>query len=470
MDKENKYKKLGNNIALMTIGSFASRILSFLFIPLYTAVLTTEEYGTTELITTTVTWLFPIFSLVICESMMRFALDDKSLGSKVYREGTIVWIVGFVILCFFSPILRLYAPLRDYVLLLIMYYFSYSLFFNLTYYLRGINRIKIYTMTSIIQTGLVIIFNLAFLVVFRLGVTGFLLAYILSNLFVSIFVIVEEKLYLVNLFKGHDTNLLKSMLLFSIPLIPNQLSWWINNSSDKYLMAFFMGTAATGIYSIAYKIPSILNVFVGIFSSAWRISSVDEYGTEENRKFYNEMYDNFFSISTLGATLIIAFNDVISSIFFSKDFYAARAFVPILVLAILLNGFADFAGSVFIAEKKTTILFISTFLSAVVNIILNILLIPSIGGYGAAIATCISFGAMWILRLALSRKYIHLSIKPFKFYFYLALIVVEVIIMTVGIRMSWLYSALIVFLILLFERELIINTFKHIKNGGFQND
>lgn len=463
MNCDSKYKKLGNNIVLMTVGNFASKILSFLFIPLYTTVLTAEEYGTAELVITTVTWLFPIFSLVVCESMMRFALDNKVEGCKVYREGTIVWIVGFVILCFFSPILRLYPPLKEYVLLLIMYYFSYSLFFNLTYYLRGINKIKIYAMTSIIQTGLVILFNLLFLLVFKFGIFGFLFSYILSNLLVSIFVIVEEKLYLVNLFKNHDITLLKSMLLFSIPLIPSQLSWWINNSADKYLMTFFVGTAAMGIYSIAYKIPSILNVFVGIFSSAWRISSIDEYGTEGNRQFYNEIYDKFFSITIIGATMIIAFNDVISRILFSKDFYAAHAFVPILVLAMLFNGFADFVGSVFIAEKKTVILFISTFISAVINIIFNIFLIPSIEGYGAAIATCISFGVMWLLRLILSRKYIHLSIRPFKFYFYLALITIEVIIMTFEIRMSWLYSTLIVLLILLFERELIINTFKQIK-------
>ena len=94
---------------------------------------------------------------------------------------------------------------------------------------------------------------------------------------------------------GFDKNLAKEMLRYAIPMMPNSLSWWISNSSDKYIVTWFCGTAVTGIYSVAYKMPSMISVVVQIFYNAWSISAVDGFGSEETLKFYNSIYKKYIA-------------------------------------------------------------------------------------------------------------------------------------------------------------------------------
>ena len=97
------YKKFGKDALLMTIGSFGSKLLTFIFVPFYTAILTTDEYGIADLISTTTTLLFPFFSFVICEAMMRFALDKGNDSKEVYTIGIRITFAGILLFFCLSP-------------------------------------------------------------------------------------------------------------------------------------------------------------------------------------------------------------------------------------------------------------------------------------------------------------------------------------------------------------------------------
>lgn len=438
----NKYAKLGKNVALMTIGNFASRFLGLLFVPFYTSILSTAEYGVSDMVTTTVTLLFPVFTAMICEAMMRFALDKGSDHEKIFVCGMVVWAVGLGGIILLSPLLNLIPALKGYGLYVALYYIAYSLYFNLSYFARGIEKITIYTLGGIVQTVLTITFNLVFLLWLKAEIRGYLLAYTLADFFAAIFLIFGTKLYKSKP-KAFSWKTTKEMLRFSLPMIPNQLSWWVSQSSGKYIINAFCGVAANGIFSIAHKIPTILNAMMSIFSGAWRISAVDGLQSEDTKGFYSTVYNNYCAFLTLCTSFLILFNKFIASLLYAKDFYQAHVFVPTLLLAVMFNGLGDHLGSIYISYKKTKPIFITTFISAVINVALGFALIPAIGNMGASLATLAGYFCIWLIRLIDSQKLIKLDYRYGRDIATFLLLAVQAMVEYLALPVGWVLSGAI---------------------------
>ena len=398
------YKKLGKNILLLTIGSFASKVLTFLLVPFYTAILTTAEYGTSDLITTSVNLVLPVFTVLVYESVMRYALDNRD-GKQVFSIGLYITIFGCIILTCFSPLLLLFKDIKNYIWLFVLYYSTLAIYNLVLQFVKGIEKVVIYSFAGVLNTLIYIGCNVLFLLVLDMRIEGYLLAAIIAHMVSAIFVFIVAKLYKVILpFKMINKNQGKEMLRYSAPMIPNAISWWISNSSDKYILTLFCGVAVTGIYSVAYKIPSILTMLVSIFISAWQISSVENFGSDESKKFYEDIYDKYESLLFLVAAFLIAFTKIFAELLFSNDFFEAWHFVPVLIYAFVFNSLASYYGSIYTAAKKTKMLFYSTIIGAGMNIVLNFSLIIPFGAQGAAIATAISYFVVWLVRLIDSKK------------------------------------------------------------------
>ena len=122
-----------------------------------------------------------------------------------------------------------------------------------------------------------------------MGIYGYLLSFIVSNFAGMILLVTLGKMHVYFKIGKIDKKLMKEMLFYSLPMITNSISWWISNSSDKYILTFLCGATINGIYSVAYKIPTILSVCYGVFMSAWRLSAVDDFGSEETDRFYSQI-------------------------------------------------------------------------------------------------------------------------------------------------------------------------------------
>lgn len=401
-----KYKKLGANTIIFTIGSFGQKVLTFLFVPYYTYILSTEEYGTADLITTTISLLFPVFTVIIGEAMMRFAFQQNEDKNQVLSVGISIWIKGFVIFLALSPILLLVPSLKNYYLLFVLYYIGYSLYSTILYFIRGIEKNIAVAAGGIINTLTAVILNVIFLSVLGLGVQGYLTSYIIANFVSLVFMFFSADLRKYKITLRPDKDLQHRMIRYSLPLMPNSVSWWISNSSDKYILAFFASVATTGIYSVAYKIPTIITTISSIFMSAWRISAFDEYDKDDASSFYSNVFQLYISATVLCASFLLVINKPLAHVLFSKDFYAAWQCVPLLLLAAVFHSYSDFYGSIFTASYKTNEILYSTLIGAIGNIILNFLLIPRWEAVGAAIATLLSYIIVFVIRLIQSRKLI----------------------------------------------------------------
>lgn len=400
MSVTEKYKDLSKNTLLFAISNFGSKFISFFLVPLYTYTLSKSDYGTLDLVNTTVSLLIPILTLNIQDAVLRFSLDQNYDKTKVISVGIKISLITTLLLTSSVAILKYYIklPLADLYLYYLLLSYAIGTFQNiLSMYLRAKNEIKCITICSILNSFISCILNLLLLLYYKLGIIGFLIANTLGHIFSIIYMYLQGKVY-----KDFSINsspqLTKEMIAYSSPLTLNTLSWWINNASDRYILTSFCGVTINGIYAVSYKIPSILTVFQTIFYNAWSISAIKEFNKEDSDGFIGKMYSYYSCISFVGCSLLMLINQYLAKFLFSNDFFEAWLYVPPLLVGNVFNGISLFEGCLFTAVRQTKEVSVTTIFGAITNTILNLTLIPYLGAMGAAIATMIGYLTIWSVR------------------------------------------------------------------------
>ena len=454
-----KYKMLFSDTVAFTISSFASKILVFLLIPLYTAALSTEQYGIADLITNTVNVVYPIMTLSIMEATLRFAFDENNKNTDVLNNSLfVIGIAEFIILIMW-PFSNIFGKtMHDYWLWFAVIFGGFNLQEVLAQYTKGINKTKVFAIAGVIQTLVIIISNLLGLLVFNGGLNAYLLSIVLGYYLSSMYLIVAAKIRVKHF--SINWELLKEMLQFSIPTIPVLVAWWINTSADKYIIIAYQGIAESGIYSVAYKIPSILAMVTSIFTSAWTISAIKNIGDEDNDEYQTNIYRFFNIANVLACSLLILFSKVISSILFSDSFFMAWHYVPILLVAYLFSGLSGFMASSFRAAKYTKGLFSSTVIGAIINIGLNFYCVKRFGSMGAAFTTMIGFAVVFYIRRQSMQKIINLRINIVKDSLMYVLLLVQAIVISFEVSYSWCIAIIILILLILINYKYILGILK----------
>lgn len=201
------------------------------------------------------------------------------------------------------------------------------------------------------------------------------------------------------------------MMSFCLPMIPTSVMWWIINSSGSFFVTSYISFDASGIYKAAYKFPSMISIFSGIFSQAWNMSAITENNSSTVASFYTNVFNIFQSfVYVIAAGLMLVIRIAIQ-MFCEPEFYDAYRYTPFLILSVSFTCFSTFMGSVYVASKKSMRSMATAAIGAVVNIILNIVLIKAMGLHGAALAAFISFLVIFIIRAADTRKIVKMDMK-----------------------------------------------------------
>lgn len=399
--KENKYKELFKNTGVLAIGSFSSKILVFLLVPLYTSILTTGEYGFYDLVYTTIQLLVPILTLDVTDSVLRFTMDKAYDNNKLVRInlkylliGAVIFAISLVVLAF----LNINSNITEYWLFILLYYISYMINQYLNQFSKGIDKVKDIAISGVISTVVTVALCALLLIVIPLGLDGFFISYITGQAVSALYLFFSTKISrFIN--KVHtDKNLEKEVIKYSAPLILNNIGWWMNNTSDKYVITFMSGVEANGLLSVAYKIPSILSAFVQLFTQAWQISAIKEYGEEKDNKFYNNVFKYMNCCLFFTAVILIALTKWIAHFLFQGDFFTAWTYVPFLVLSSVFTASSGYMAAILSASYNTKPVAISTIVGGVANVVLNFLLIFTMGNIGVTVATAISSFLIFYIR------------------------------------------------------------------------
>ncbi len=476
----NKYKKLLSNTGLITLGTFGSKILVFFLTPLYTYLLSDSEFGSADLLAQTAKLLLPLLSLGITEAVFRFALDRAEDPKNVFTAGLCILGAGSVLYAVAAPILGLFDMFRGSVWLIVCYTAASSLHSLVSLYIRTKDHFRFYAVQGVINTLLVILFNLLFLLVFDLGVTGYVLSVAVADFVVFLLVFAVEKLWrdLVP-FRLIPAKLWKDMLRYSIPLIPNTVFWWIISVSDRYMVSFFVGEGANGIYTAAYKIPTLITLVCQVFSQAWTYSSVLEDDKEERSEFFSRVFTFYLAVLFVGASGIILFSKIFTGLLYHESYYECWRYIPVLTLATVFSSLVTFMGSVYSVSKKSLPAMLTVTAGAITNVVLNFLLIPDtlgkaslpgLGALGAAIATLISYMIVFTIRAATARKHVAFDMHLPLLFANTVLVGTQAVIMNLEVTMWWLYELLLMAVVLLLNGKALLPYFKKILPFAKKNE
>ena len=409
-----KGKDLAKNTAIVSIGKICTQLITFFLLPIYTAVLSNEEYGVVDLLNTLTSLLLPLATLQIEQGIFRYLLDCRENKEK---QTTLITTVSKFILVQSAICILIFLCASPFIHNEYKYFLMANLLMGILSSIslqicRGLGDNKTYAVGSFITGALTVILNVMFIVAFKWGAYGMLIATAISNLLCAIYVFVKKKIYKYIDIKQNDKKLLKDIIKYSVPLIPNMISWWIVSASDRTIISAVIGVAQNGIYSAANKFSGIFSTLYSVFNLTWTESASININSEDRDEFFSKIFDfivRFFGSLCLGTIAVMPF---VFGILVNEKFAESYYQIPILILGSVFNILVSFLGSVYVAKKLTKEIAKTSIIAAIINIVLNIALINQIGLYAASISTVIAYFAMFIYRWIDVKKYV--SIKTNK--------------------------------------------------------
>lgn len=394
-----KKNNLAKNTLLLSLCTFINKGLMFAMVPLFSRWLSTEDYGTFDVFTTYVALLIPIITLSCSDAIFRLSLDKKSEEGKSYyiTNGLLIVVLNTIFAVIILCGLKLFINFNNFEAFLIL--LIGEVFDNyIQGYLRAIKRLDIYAYTKTIGVILISVLVTIFVYIMKLGLSGIILGYAFGYIISNFFALIVTKYP--RFFKKNKISLggAKELVSYSYPLIPNSISWWVINVSDRFIINVFLGALSNGIYAIACKIPNICSAIFGVFNISWQETATEIISDSDRNEYYNIVFNKMIGILISLCSGIICCNFIFFGFIFDNKYYIGHLYSPILVSAIIFSTLSQFFGGIQISLKKPKDNGISTVIGAICNLVIHLIMIKYIGLYAACVSTLISNIIVTIIR------------------------------------------------------------------------
>lgn len=400
MQKVSKEKKLVINTIIIFISKLCTQLLSILLLPLVTSKLSTSDYGSFDLITVYALFITAFMGLNIENGLFRYLIDvrkDEDEQKKIISSGIITMI--FVSLLFTVIYFSAWIIFRFNNVIYIYAFALSSLYFNMFLQIsRGVGDNLNYAIASIIVGVSNICLSILFLFKFNIGLFGLVYAGIISYIFGSIYIFLKKRVYHFLSFNYFNKETSLKIVKYSTPLVPNNISSWIMNISDKIMLAFFINNSATGIYSISTKFPTLLSHVYGVFNLSWTESASVNVKDNSRDEFFSSVINKIFIICFCLCIVTLSAMAIIFKIMIDPSYKEAYYYVPILIVASSFEILSSLLGAVYISLMKSKNIALSTTIAGLINILINLILIPKIGILAACISTAVSYFILAIYR------------------------------------------------------------------------
>lgn len=409
------FARLGKNTALVFVGNIGAKMIGFLMLPLYTRWLSVEDYGTTDIINVYVAFLLTVVSCCMMDSLFIFPKGAERAEQKKYLSSAFAFVA--IALAIYAAISLGVSIARDATAWHNSFTDNVWLIYGLIaaqiiqlmtqQFVRSIDKMTVYSITGIVLTGTTALYS--WLLIPGYGVPGFVLAMVLANLSAAAYSCLFSKTYSYFSVSSIEYGSVKKMLAYSIPLIPNNIMWWLIGALNRPILESNPGMHSIGIFAVANKFPSIIVVIFSIFSTSWHISVLEEYGKPDFKKFYNQVFRLVLVVIFVTLWAICLCAKPLVYIFASSDFAEAWMYIPVLSLGAVMQCFSGFFGTPFSAVRKSKYYFYSTVWGAGAAIVFNFSLIPLLGTMGAALSVFFSFAIICISRYVYSLKFVQIA-------------------------------------------------------------
>jgi len=466
-------KGLMKNTFIIFLGTICTKLITFLLLPLYTGVLSTTEYGTVDLFNTLISLALPIIGLQINQGVFRFLIDNRKDENK--KKELISTSINFLFVAVFISCIVFIAVqhfiVNEYKYLLMINIVAAMWSDLLLQISRGLGENKKYSIAGIITALINTVVSVLLLVVFKMGVTAVLIGLLAGYVSGIIFLLLAlkiPKLYSPKLYKKKTK---KELLHYSLPLVPNQISWWIFGVSDRVIVSIILGLSYTGILSVAYKFSGAYIIIYNIVNLSWTESMAIHIKDVDIEEYFNKMFRAFLKFFYMIGLIIIAVMPFAFRILINSAYNEAYNLIPITIVAAICQVIVGLISVVYVSKNDTKAIAQTAIFAAIINVVSHLLLINFVGIYAAVISTFISYFVFTIYRLHdVNKRYIkvHYNIKAIV----LNLIVLAALIVTYYLNICAINIIAVIFTIIygiIFNKNTIIfikNTIiKKIKRG-----
>lgn len=382
-------------------------IINFVAIALYTRMLTTADYGEYALIVATASFINAILFQWIRLVLLRFLSKYKKEKREHLLLGTlfISYIATLLLLILItSLVLFLNLTAFHFVMSILVFTISQSLFEIILEVLRSSLYSKIYGMLSILKSIISLVLALLIIKV-GLGSVAIIIGAVLGAfislavIFILMFKRQKEKISLLfrNGLSNFDYDLLKEFLVYGLPLTATLSMSFIIDQSDRLLLGWLVGKSEVGIYSVAYDLTQqtiiMLMMVINLAAYPLCVRALESEGIEAARKQVKSNVTALFLISAPATAGMVALADSISSTVLGKDFSSkSSSIVSIIAISAFLQGVkVYYLDHSFQLGKKTNLQFYPVLIGGIINIVLNLILIPLYTIKGAVYATLVSY-------------------------------------------------------------------------------
>lgn len=407
-------KQLVKNTGILALGKLCTQFVSFFLLPLYTAYLSTKEYGVVDLLNNYISILIPIFFFQMDQAIFRFLIDarkDEKKKSVIISTALSTMFIQTFIFVLFYFIFSLFIK-NNYKYFLLTNVIAATYSGLLLQICRGLGDNVTYSIGSLITGVSTIVLNVLFITVFHLGAYGMLIATLIANIACIIFLIIKKRIYKIFSFKNYKSEERKSLWKYSIPLIPNQLSWWVVNVSDRTIISKFISIGANGIYSAANKFSAICITFFNFFNMTWSESASMHIKDGDKDGFFSGIFNTSLKLFSCFCLAIIAVMPFCFKYLITGSGYASAYYqIPILMISTIFNIIVSLLGSIYVALKKSNEIAKTSIIAAIINILINLILIKKIGLFAASISTFFAYLTMSIYRFADVQKYVKIRFE-----------------------------------------------------------
>ena len=391
-------KKVIRNVSFDTIGAIIPKAIGFFLLPIFTRYLSPAEYGIISYTASITIFLFAFIVLSLNTYLLRCVFDYEKEEDRKKLIGNIflfIIIVNFLMLglelILFPKLILIYnikVNFHPYFKLALINNFLqvFSVVPLIIYRYKGkaINFVIINATNSFIQ----VIFSLILVIHFNMGVLGRYYGSLIANvIFFVVYIIIIYKNAILNL----NLPQIKKGLIFSLPLVPSTFLYIIIDVSDRIILERYVPLADLGIYSVSYTLGMILQIFAYSSYLAYEPIVFSKIGKSDFSQTMIKIKKYYLSVIFILSFLYALFAKDILTIMVSSRFRSGFKIIPIIILSTIFLSENYLFGTILMGIKKTKISLILNLIGAVINVIVNLLLIPIIGIYGAAISTLTSY-------------------------------------------------------------------------------
>ena len=416
-----KYRNLAVNTLLFAANAVATKLVTFILVPLYTAYLTAGEYGLTDMSLTVINLLTPLVTLDIAEATVRYIVKDKSREDFYVAVGLGVTFASVVIVAALSPMLdfEAFGGLGEFKVWFVAAYAASAVMSVCGETARGRGEVRLIPICAAASSVITLVFAVLLIAIADFGVVGYFASVILgpmvgSAIYLTIGGIGASAIKgageIIASGKKVTSELLGPMLKYALPLIPNQLFWWLSTGINRLFITGMLGISASGMFAAASKVPNLLNVAYSVFQQAWQLSAYQESQQEGLEDFFSKIFSLVQAGMTSLCALISFLSPLIATVLLQGETRGSWTMIAPLLLSNLFNVFSAFYGTVYSATMHTRSIMATTVLGALSCIVFTPALLPLMGTYGACVASALGQGLVFFSRAIHSRRYLKFRI------------------------------------------------------------